>query len=198
MIAITRRLSLTIVVAAAILTTTLTGCTMNMGSAAGGDDSGMMSDNSSTANEFSSVDTMFAQMMIPHHEQAVEMSELAKTRSSNPDVLALAQQIHDAQAPEIELMQSWLADGEEVDMMDHDMGMGGMLDETDMATLEAATGAQFDKLFLEGMIAHHEGALQMTELILDSNNEDVKTLGENIVAGQTAEIAAMKAMLAAM
>ncbi len=198
MTTMTRRRSLILVAAAAVLATALAGCTNTMGSAANGDNQGMMGDNSSTANEFSSVDTMFAQMMIPHHEQAVEMSKLAKTRSSNPDVLALAQQIHDAQAPEIELMQSWLGGEGAVDMMDHDMGMGGMLDEADMATLESATGAQFDKLFLEGMIAHHEGALEMTDLILDSSNEDVKTLGQNIVESQTAEIATMKAMLEAM
>jgi uncharacterized protein (DUF305 family) len=198
MFTFTRQRSLTVIAAAAAITIALTGCTINMGSEADGDDMGMMDENSSTADQFGSVDRMFAQMMIPHHEQAVEMSELAKTRSNNPEVLALAQQIHDAQAPEIELMQSWLAGEGAVDMMDHNMGMDGMLDEADMVRLEAATGTQFDKLFLEGMIAHHEGALQMTELILDSNNAEVKALGENIVAGQTAEIATMKAMLDAM
>jgi uncharacterized protein (DUF305 family) len=198
MFTFTRQRSLTVIAAAAAITIALTGCTINMGSEADGDDMGMMDENSSTADQFGSVDRMFAQMMIPHHEQAVEMSELAKTRSNNPEVLALAQQIHDAQAPEIELMQSWLAGEGAVDMMDHNMGMDGMLDEADMVRLEAATGTQFDKLFLEGMIAHHEGALQMTELILDSNHAEVKALGENIVAGQTAEIATMKAMLDAM
>lgn len=174
----------------------LTGCTINIGGTGGMND-GMMGNNQS-ASDFSGTDIMFAQMMIPHHQQAVDMSTLAETRSTNPEVLALAKQIKDAQAPEIEQMTSWIeAAGAGMDM-GHDMGMGGMLSEEQMSALEAAQGTAFDKLYLEGMIAHHEGALQMTNMITNSNNAETKELAANIVTSQTAEIEKMKQMLAAM
>jgi uncharacterized protein (DUF305 family) len=93
-------------------------------------------------------------------------------------------------------MQSWLDSS--TGMMDHDMGtMGGMLSDDEIATLSASTGSEFDRLFLEGMIGHHEGAIQMAQMILDSNNEEVKALGEAIVSSQTAEIALMHDLLSA-
>jgi uncharacterized protein (DUF305 family) len=125
-------------------------------------------------------------------------------------VLALAQKIRDAQAPESELMKSWLTKAGADTTMGHemhDMGMGGMDDmdgmdgmdgmmsEDKMTALAKATGSAFDTLYLEGMIAHHEGALQMVKMIANSSNADVLKLGEEIVAGQTAEIAQMKTML---
>jgi uncharacterized protein (DUF305 family) len=161
----------------------------------------MMGD--SDSSEFSNTDVMFAQMMIPHHQQAVEMSDLALAISTNPKVLALAQKIRDAQAPESELMKSWLTKAGADTTMGHemhDMGMGmggmdGMMSEDKMTALAQATGTAFDTLYLEGMIAHHEGALQMVKMIANSSNADVLKLGEEIVAGQTAEIAQMKTML---
>ena len=135
---------------------------------------------------------MFAEMMIPHHEQAIEMSELALTNTTNPDVLALAEQIRDAQAPEIDLMKSWPG----VDSMGHaGHMMMGMLDENKIEMLRATTGSDFDRLFLEGMIKHHEGAIDMAEMIIDSANPEVAQLGDSIIASQTAEIQAMKALL---
>ena len=141
---------------------------------------------------FSSQDIMFAEMMIPHHEQAIEMSELAFANTTNPDVLALAEQISGAQEPEIEQMKSWPG----VDAMGHaGHTMAGMLDENEMEMLRVSTGADFDRLFLEGMIKHHEGAIDMAEMIIDSANQEVAKLGSSIIASQEAEIQAMKALL---
>lgn len=161
----------------------------NMGMHSNGDT------NQNSSNAFMSSDLMFAQMMIPHHEQAVEMSDLALKVSTDADILALAREIRDAQAPEILQMEKWL-EAPGMDMgMDHSMGMGGMLSDSDMRELENATGKSFDQLFLKGMIAHHEGAINMTTMIKDSKNAEVKALRKNIITSQTAEIETMKAML---
>ena len=151
--------------------------------------------NQNGSNEFIGSDLMFAEMMIPHHEQAVEMAELALRVSKDADILALASEIRDAQAPEILQMEKWLeAPGMEMGM-GHSMGMGDMLSASDMRELKNSTGKSFDQLFLKGMIAHHEGAIHMTFMIKDSRNAEVKTLGKNIVTSQTAEIETMKEML---
>ena len=186
---------------------TLAGCSTNGNSDSNSDGgmmggSSMMGGNGSTnaapnAAGFSAADIMFAQMMIPHHEQAVAMSTLAETRTTTPAVLALAKQIKGAQAPEITQMKGWLtASGSSPDA-GHPMGggMDGMMTDADMTALENATGTAFDALFLTGMIGHHEGALQMAQMVIDSNNAEVKALAENVVKSQTAEIATMKAML---
>ena len=174
----------------------LTGCTINIGGT-GGMNGGMM-ENNETTSAFSGTDIMFAQMMIPHHQQAVDMSTLAETHTTNPEILALAKQIKDAQAPEIKQMTAWIeSTGAGMDM-GHDMGMGGMLTEEQMTALGNAQGAAFDKLYLEGMIGHHEGALQMAKMIENSSNSEAKTLGANIVKSQSAEIEKMKQMLAGM
>ena len=145
-------------------------------------------------SELTGSDQMFLQMMIPHHEQAVEMSDVALTRSKNPEVLKLAQQIKDAQSAEIISMKSWLKDANMSEHMGHDMdhGMGGMLTAEDMSALKSAKGAAFDKLFLAGMIAHHEGALHMVMMIQDSMDPNLRTLHDNIVKSQSAEIVWMK------
>lgn len=156
---------------------------------------GVLSSNRNAGSEFSSDDLMFAQMMIPHHEQAVVMSELALTNSMNPEVLALATAIRDAQAPEIKLMQSWLAGSDSNSHAGHDMPMSGMLDEAQLAALKAAQGTDFDRLFLQGMIGHHEGAISMVEIIDGSKNSEVKELAASIVGSQSAEITAMKELL---
>ena len=140
---------------------------------------------------FSSTDLMFAEMMIPHHQQALVMSELALTRSTNSDVLALAKEISAAQAPEIEQMKSWGATGE----MHAGHQMDGMLSDDELAALEAASGSEFDRLFLEGMIKHHQGAIDMAQMVLASENAEVKALGESIVATQQAEIERMQELL---
>ncbi|MFM8898162.1 MAG: DUF305 domain-containing protein [Actinomycetota bacterium] len=140
---------------------------------------------------YSSQDIMFAEMMIPHHQQAIEMSDLALKNSTNPEVLALAQEIKDAQAPEIEQMKSWGASS-----MAH-MGhmMDGMLSDEEISELAAARGGEFDRLFLEGMIKHHEGAIDMAEMVIDSKNAEVAALANSIIEAQRAEIATMKELL---
>ena len=154
----------------------------------------MMSDEEATG-AYSDDELMFASMLIPHHSQAVTMSELALSNSTNPEVLALATAIRDAQGPEITQMQSWLDESNYSESESHSMDMGGMMSEEDLATLASAKGETFDRLFLEGMIAHHEGAIQMAEMVKDSTNSEVKMLFTNIVASQSAEIEAMKALL---
>jgi uncharacterized protein (DUF305 family) len=146
---------------------------------------------SQSSSGYSSQDIMFAEMMIPHHEQAIEMSDLALKNSTNPEVLALAQEIKDAQAPEIEQMKSWGASS-----MAH-MGhmMDGMLSDEEMSELAAAKGNDFDRLFLEGMIKHHEGAIEMAEMVIDSKNDEVAALANSIIEAQRAEIATMKELL---
>ena len=155
--------------------------------------SSMRMDHSNHGSAMSSDETMFAQMMIPHHEQAVTMLELAFKNTTNSDVIALATAIRDAQGPEIEQMQGWL-DGKSESHM-HDMEMGGMLTEEELNALASLKDAAFDQMFLTAMIAHHEGAIEIASMIKDSTKAEVKTLYENIVTSQSAEIEAMKALL---
>ncbi len=155
----------------------------------------MGTDAANEVGALSQADVMFLQMMIAHHEQAVEMSNLAETNSANPEVLALAAQIKAAQGPEIELMSKLLTDAGQAMMMDHSMGDNGMMGMDDMSVLAAATGKEFDVLYLTGMIAHHEGAIDMTNPVANSENMEVKTLAGNIITSQTAEIAEMTKLL---
>ena len=164
------------------------------------------SSNSENTAKFSNADLMFADMMIPHHEQAIEMSDLALEISENPEILALARKIKAAQAPEIEQMKLWQDDGDPGhaghDMMedfDHSgHGMMGMLDESEMTELANATGVEFDRLFLQGMIVHHEGAIDMAEMVVDSDNEEAAALGKAIIETQEREIEEMKVLLASL
>jgi uncharacterized protein (DUF305 family) len=152
-------------------------------------------------SSLSDADTMFLQMMIPHHEQAIEMSQLAATNTKNPDVLDLAARIEAAQQPEIDLMKKLLSDAGQSVMPGHSMSHGmsddGMMDEVDMAALAVAKDLEFDALYLTGMIGHHNGAISMASEVSDSSNSDVKTLVSDIVSSQTAEIAEMTKLLTA-
>lgn len=163
-----------------------------------GDGSGHsgMHSSDSLKSQYSGDDIMFAQMMIPHHQQAVEMSDLALKNSNNPQVLALAEEIKAAQAPEISQMKSWLSSAGQSLMGDHGMSMDGMLSDDEIEQLRQTSGLAFDKLFLAGMIAHHEGALSMVSMIEDSENEEAKTLAKNIKVSQSAEIELMQKYLA--
>ncbi len=185
----------------AIAAISLSACTINNNPAPSNSQSanGMMG-NGMMGNEstLSSADTMFLQMMIPHHKQAVEMSILAQTQTENVDVLALAARIEAAQQPEIVLMQKLLADAGMPAMMDHSMGMNGMMSDDEMSSLSTSTGKDFDKLYLAGMIKHHQGALDMTKSIINSENTEVKALAESIVTGQTQEISEMSKLLSAI
>lgn len=158
-------------------------------------------DEQSTA-EFNDADVTFAQMMIPHHQQAVEMAELAPDRAESEEVKALAERIKEAQAPEIEMMTSWLEEWGQplegqmggMDMgegghMDGMEGMEGMLSEDQMASLEAASGAEFDELFLTSMREHHVGAVKMAEEELQAGqSSEAKELAQTIIDTQQAEI----------
>ncbi|WP_254455951.1 DUF305 domain-containing protein [Paeniglutamicibacter quisquiliarum] len=144
-----------------------------------------------------SADTMFAQMMIPHHEQAVEMSEIMLDKASvSPELAKLATQIKDAQAPEISLMESWLTAWGESRTVDHGMAMDGMLGEAELDSLKSARGGQSEELFLQQMIEHHLGATKMAEEALASGkNSKVLDLSRAIITTQNAEISHMREML---
>jgi uncharacterized protein (DUF305 family) len=159
----------------------------------------------------STADISFAQLMIPHHAQAIEMADLALTNATSPDVKALAQQIKDAQNPEIAMMGGWLTSWGASDTMpgmDHSgsaaggMDMGGvtgagMMTPEDMAKLSSAAGPDFDTMWLQMMIAHHQGAVTMAQQVLDTTqNADVAKLAQNVVDGQTTEITTMQKLLA--
>lgn len=146
--------------------------------------------------DFSMNDLMFAQMMIPHHEQAIQMAEWAKTRASDPKVKELAEKILAEQAPEIALMTGWLEQAKQA-VGDHSMHMGmqGMLSDEDLEKLKSLSGAEFDKYFLESMVKHHEGAIVMAKDFLDSTNQEVVELLQKIIATQNAEIQKMKELL---
>jgi len=162
------------------------------------EDMGMMGGHGHNSNsQMVGSDAMFLQMMIPHHEQAVVMSDLALSISKDAEVLKLAKQIKNAQAPEIIKMQGLLSDAGLSKDPGHSMGngMGGMLSDSDLSALKGSTGKAFDKLFLAGMIAHHEGAIDMVMMIENSQDSDVKRLGQDIVKSQTAEIELMKELL---
>ena len=162
---------------------------------------------SSAAAPNNAADVAFVSGMIPHHEQAVEMSALVPQRSTNPEVIKLAADISAAQEPEIQTMKGFLAkwnvgegSGHEgTGHEGHDMGaMTGMVDDDSMAKLETLKGAEFDKLWLTSMIGDHEGAVTMANTeIADGANADAKALASHIVTVQQAEIAQMKKMVAA-
>ena len=143
-------------------------------------------------SEYSAADIAFAEMMIPHHEQAIEMSEIALLNTTNPEVLQLAQEIKDAQSPEIELMMNW--DGVKVSMHAGHM-MDGLLSESELSELREAKGKEFDLLFLKGIIKHHEGAIAMAREVAASTNKDVADLSASIIAAQQLEIAKMNELL---
>ena len=154
---------------------------------------------SSAAAPNNAADVAFVSGMIPHHEQAVEMSALVPQRSTNPEVIKLAADISAAQEPEIQTMKGFLAKWNAAGHEGHDMGaMTGMVDDGSMAKLETLKGADFDKLWLTSMIGHHEGAVTMAKTeIADGANADAKALADHIVTAQEAEIAQMKQMVAA-
>lgn len=155
--------------------------------------------------EFNEADIMFAQMMIPHHLQAVEMSEtlLGKTGISD-ETVALAEDIMAAQEPEIVQLNAMLvAWGFDEMTADDDMaGMdhsSGMMSDEDMDALDAADGPDAERLYLEQMIEHHKGAIEMASpQVIDGENADAVELAESIEKAQQKEISTMKKLLAAI
>jgi uncharacterized protein (DUF305 family) len=160
------------------------------------DHMGHGSSSSSNAN-YTGADIMFLQMMIPHHQQAIDISNLAIKNSQDPELLALAKIIARDQAAEIKQMKAWLKAAGASEDMGHSMdGMGGMLNDEDLAALSAATGKEFDTLWLKGMTEHHDGAIHMTQMIEDAQNADIKAFGTKVIKDQSEQIAQMKKMLA--
>lgn len=145
-------------------------------------------------------DAMFFQMMIPHHQQAVDISDFAIARSKDAELVALAKEIKAGQSAEIIEMKNWLAGGGDTSMMDHGMGdgMGGMLTNSELSTLKSLSGSKFDVFWLQKMIAHHEGALHMVTMIKDSTRSDIRTFGKGIDTVQTAQITQMNQMFKRM
>jgi uncharacterized protein (DUF305 family) len=138
---------------------------------------------------------MFAQMMIPHHEQAISMSESALRKSRNQEILKLSRQIKSLQSTEKSQLINWLKATDSSMTMDHDMKMSGMLTAKELASLTRLTGSKFDRSFLQLMIKHHQGALEMLDLISDSRNAEAKALADSIQSAQSKEITSMKLLL---
>ena len=161
--------------------------------------------------DHNAADIAFASDMIPHHQQAVEMADLAAQRASNAQVKGLAAAIKAAQDPEIQTMSGWLSqwgqpvpsdtDGHDMADMSHGDGatMEGMMTDEEMQQLTAASGADFDRLWLELMIKHHQGAVTMaTTATTDGKSAEATALAQAIVAAQKAEIQTMQQLLPAI
>ena len=162
--------------------------------------------------EHNDADIAFAAGMVPHHEQAVEMAETALDQAEDPEVVALAETISAAQEPEIRsmeaMLEAWGAEGDDMGGMDMGddsdggddgmamEGMPGMMSSDEMDALAEAEGAEFDRLWLEMMVEHHEGAVEMaTTEVEDGENPQARALAEEIVEAQEAEIAEMRELL---
>ena len=158
---------------------------------------------SASRGQHNAADVAFAQGMIPHHRQAVEMADLAPSRAQSEQVKKLAEQIKKAQEPEIKTLTSWLTSwNEEVpaeDAMDHSMhgnGMHGMMGTEEMDKLRKSSGKAFDTAFLEMMIKHHQGAVAMAETEqTDGAYQPAKDMADAIVTSQSAEITQMNKLL---
>lgn len=161
------------------------------------------SSTAATSTEHNDADVEFAQMMILHHQGALEMAVLAEGRAQSEPVQDLAARIQFAQQPEIDLMTSWLQTwGEQpaesddtMGGMDHSGDRTGMADDDQMQQLQDA-GSDFDRTFLEMMVDHHAGAIAMSEEYRNrGQNEDALNLAEKIITDQTAEITQMNDLL---
>lgn len=194
-----------------ILTIGLT-LTLLAAAACGGDDDRTESATTLSAPaataEFADADVAFARDMIPHHAQAIEMAEIAldPAVAAGPDVTDLATRVRDAQDPEIELMRSWLdrwgvpMSDSDMDAMDHSgmdhSGMDGMMTADEMDQLRNATGDDFDRLWLELMIRHHQGAITMAEAVKANGiNADATGLADAIIDAQQREIDEMRSLI---
>jgi len=189
----------TLAAAAAALTLTLAGCSD--------------SESSTDGNAYNDADVDFASDMIQHHAQALQMVDLTLGRKLDAEVVTLTEQIRTAQAPEIEKMADWLEDwdqpvpetsrdhanahaqehGESVEM---DTDMPGMLSAKELETLESASGPEFQTMWLEMMIEHHEGAVEMAEAqVEEGSNAKAVALAEDIIRTQDDEISTMQDLL---
>ena len=155
----------------------------------------------SSESSFNDADVMFAQMMIPHHEQAIELADMAldPTLMASEQVKTLASQIKLAQDPEIDLMTQWLTDWDQplMDMSEeHDMSMDGMLSVDEIAALGQLVSEEFDQAWATAMIAHHKGAIKMAETVKDDGQSTlVQDLANLIMQAQQSEIAVLETLL---
>ncbi len=156
-----------------------------------------------TGAAFNDADVTFAQGMIPHHEQAIEMADIAldPNMGASGPVHDLATRIKGGQDPEIELMTGWLTTwGQPLQMATdegHEMSsMDGMMSAEEMDALGTMTAADFDKMWMEMMIRHHQGAIAMAQTVKAAGSSpDVLALADQVIAAQQAEIAEMQALL---
>ena len=172
----------------AIVALSLSGC------ASTGTKGSMHDHSTQAAGDLSSDAVMFLQMMIPHHQQAIDISDLALTKSEDAELLALAKNIRDEQSAEIVKMKAWL---EEANASSHSdsHSMDGMLSDAELAALDKASGKSFDSLWLKAMTGHHTGAIDMATMIENAKSAEIKSFGQGIVASQSAQNKAMAAMI---
>ncbi|KQQ28636.1 DUF305 domain-containing protein [Frondihabitans sp. Leaf304] len=191
----------TLLVSSTVLAATLALAGCSASSSSGSGMSGMGHSSSAAASDsFNDQDVTFAQMMLPHHKQAVEMSDmlLAKGSSVNADVVALAEKIKAEQSPEIIKLSGWLKDWNQ-SSAGMSGSMSGMMSDGDMAALDKASGADGGKLFLTQMMQHHTGAITMAKTeVTKGKNADAVALAKSIVSSQSAEITQMKDLLASL
>jgi uncharacterized protein (DUF305 family) len=158
-------------------------------------------------------DVTFAQQMIPHHQQALDMAKLVSSRTTNAKVVDLAGRVQKAQDPEIQQMTGWLttwgaattstgmnmpgmSTGQSMPGMTGSASMPGMMSDADMSKLQGMKGAEFDRMWLQMMIQHHQGAIDMAKIELaQGGSADARTLAQKIIDGQQAEITEMNGLL---
>ncbi|WP_455359738.1 DUF305 domain-containing protein [Streptomyces sp. SYSU K21746] len=189
--------------AAATFAVVLTACGGANDSSAGHHGSGSASaPEGERQGEQNAADVAFATGMIPHHRQAVEMAGLAETRALSAEVRKLAGEIKKAQDPEIKTLSGWLTSwGEEVPAEDEGgqhagHSTSGMMTPEEMDTLEKSSGKVFDTAFLELMVKHHQGAVEMAKTEqTDGAYRPAKDMAGDIVTSQSAEIERMNRLL---
>lgn len=186
----------------------LAGCSNNASSGQNMSTMGGTSTSTAQAAGHNQADMTFAQQMIPHHRQALDMAKMVAGHTTNAKVVDLAGRIEKAQDPEIQQMTSWLSRWSAMPGMSGTPGtstmpgmsdgspMPGMMSTQDMQQLGQAKGAAFDKMWLHMMTQHHQGAIDMAKAELAQGaSTDAKTLAQKIIDGQQAEITEMKGLL---
>jgi uncharacterized protein (DUF305 family) len=187
---------------ASVLVISLTACSGNSSESATNQSATQLPSDSASVNEkaINLDDATWLAMMLAHHQQAVDLSDLPLEQTNNQEIKDLATQIRGAQYPEMEYMNGLLYEAgylEPIDVQDHLTHMQGMLSSTEFDDLAQLRGAEFDQAFLAAMISHHEGAIDMcTTMLATGTSMTVKELAQKIIDAQTVEISQMKVMLA--
>lgn len=182
-------------------TLVLAGCSTSSNSSSGMSGMDHSSSSAAASDSFNDQDVTFAQMMLPHHKQAVEMSDmlLAKGSGVNADVVTLAKKIKAEQSPEITRLTSWLKDWNKSTSSSMSGSMSGMMSDGDMSALDSASASDAGKLFLTQMMEHHTSAISMAKTEVSKGKDpDAVALAKSIVSSQSAEITEMKDMLASL